>query len=59
MLLFCRSQVRHGNPAWFAIKAWQITGSSAGSRSAAFTKNSEHRNKKRLEVSLPATGLIV
>ena len=44
------------NPAWFAIKVWQITGSSAGSRSAAFTKNSELRNKKRLDVSLSASG---
>jgi hypothetical protein len=27
-----------------------------GGDSAAFTKNSEHRNKKRLDVSLPASG---
>jgi Alginate export len=33
-----RLQVRHRNPAGFAIKAWRITGSSAGSRSAAFNK---------------------
>ena len=41
------------------VRAWQITGSSAGSRSAAFSKNSERRNKKHLDVSLPASVLIV
>jgi hypothetical protein len=53
------SSIAHRNPAWFVIKAWQITGSSAGSRSAAFTKNLEHRNKKRLDVSYLRTAEFV